>query len=184
MSGRANDCNIVISSLVMVDFEKKPWSLLRGVLEMASFVAVIFGVGFGFAEYRDNKEAERREVAQRAYDAIDERFNDYQKLCLDNPELDCFSTPLPSPPQLNADQKVKQKLLYSILLGICERSFLSYHNRDYTDFHKEAFPNKWPAWDAVINNYASRPAFRALWLETASQYDLRFRQYLNKKIPI
>jgi len=126
------------------------------------------------AENARSATMERESRVRDAYSALDDRYLDYVKVCLEHPDLDVFDTPLvrSSPPIV--EQLRKEKMVLSILLSIMEQAYLMYCSPN------DAFErNQWAAWDNYMKMWAGRANFRAEFAESRTQFDANFALYLD-----
>src|SRR5712692_9201601 len=86
----------------------------------------LIGIPVGIILYVLNKRRERIEREYGTYNALDERYIDYLKLCMGHPDLDVADTPRENTGAMNADQQHRELVMFSILLSIMERAFLMY----------------------------------------------------------
>ena len=66
----------------------------KELFEVAANIATILGIPSGITVYYFSKKREREQQEFETYNRLDDRFIDYIKLCLDNPELNVFEVPL------------------------------------------------------------------------------------------
>jgi hypothetical protein len=99
-----------------------------------TFLVIIFTAPLGLlGYYRHNMEVrtqyieQRNAIAQEAYRDVDIKYREFVRLCLDHPRLDCYSVSagLPDPP-LTKDEKLQQKILYTVLTDVLEDAYLKY----------------------------------------------------------
>ncbi|MEM2089827.1 MAG: hypothetical protein QXL88_01915, partial [Candidatus Pacearchaeota archaeon] len=102
---------------------------IRLLLEILSYIVIILGIPWAIYEFLENKRRERIEREYGTYDALDEKFIEFQNLCLQYPYLDVFDLPDKNPVKLNERQKKEELIAFSILFSIFERAFLMYYNQ-------------------------------------------------------
>jgi hypothetical protein len=158
--------------------------------EFASFLALILGVPFGLVdlhnhatEAEENAKKERVEAAEKAYQMVDQRFHEFVKLCIDHPQLDCYSTPRVGEVKLNENEKIQQKLLFAELTDVFEVAYVQYHKEDSNPEIRRIYETQWSGWDAYIRKFFKRPAYVEAWYEIRDEYDGLFVQYLNSLAP-
>ena len=98
-------------------------------------------------EARDNEAARATEQrVTESFNALDDKYIEYVKLCLQHPDLDVFDTPLAArrPGDAGADA-ARSQMMFAILLSLFERSYLMY--RDPADDFKK---QEWRAWEAYL----------------------------------
>lgn len=145
--------------------------------ELLSYVATALGVPLAIAAYLRAKSRERREREYAAYHAIDEKYLDYLRMCVEHPQLDLYYLPLEQGADLSAEEKIQQHAMCEILIALLERAFLMY--RDQATEIKRA---QWEGWNAYMHDWARRPNFRALWPELGEQFDEDFFRHMSSII--
>lgn len=159
--------------------------------EFLSFVALILGVPFGLldlhnhaAEVSENAQKERVEAAEKVYQTVDLRFNDFVKLCIDHPRLDCYSVPRKAlNPPLNDDEQLQQKMLFTELTDVFEVAYVQYHKQESNPEIQQIYREQWDGWDAYIRKFLKRPAYIQTWYEIHDEYDGQFVKYLDSIAP-
>ena len=108
------------------------------------------------------------------YNALDEKYIEYQQICMKHPGLDVFDVPHPSPPALSPEDERKQLILFTVLMSIFERAFLMY--RDQATSVKQ---RQWEGWDAYIQSFCQRENFRQAWKISGTTFDTDFQAYMG-----
>ena len=134
----------------------------------------LIGIPVAIYVYWVNKKSERRDREYGTYNALDEHYVDYLKLCLENADLDVADTPRVSTVPLSADQRHRELIIFTILVALMERAFLMYDDKS-----KAIKLAQWIGWDGYIRDWCRRTNFLAALPVLASQFDSRFRQYLT-----
>ncbi len=103
----------------------------REELEALTRFVVIIGIPLGLIQawWRYRKEQKSREYG--TYNALDERYIDFQRLCLTHPYLDVFDVPDTAPAALNPVQKKEELIAFTLLFSIFERAFLMYSEQPW-----------------------------------------------------
>lgn len=78
---------------------------LKDILEALSFLAILLGIPVGIYQYLRAKRKEQLDREYGTYNALDEKYLEFQKICFDHPELDVFDIADSIPSVLNAQQK-------------------------------------------------------------------------------
>lgn len=140
-------------------------------------IAVVLFVQ-GQAHERDAREREAVRAREMrvvdAYNALDDRYIDYVKLCLQHPELDVFDTPLQRDRPATAAEKRSESMMFSMLLSVMERSFLMY--RDQSDPFKKS---QWAAWETYVKSWIGRGNFLEEWKRSRTEFDRDFAAYMD-----
>jgi len=143
-------------------------------LDIVLKLTQLIGIPVGIALYVINKRKEQLEREYGTYDALDNKYIDYLKLCLSHPDLDVADTPRPGMAALTREQQHRELVIFSILISIMERAFLMY--RDKSD---QVRANQWSGWDAYIRDWSGRANFTAVLPALTPQFDGSFVEYLN-----
>ena len=151
-------------------------SLLE-LFEMLANIATILGIPVAIALFVNEKRKERRDREYGTYNALDEKFTEYLRLCMENPELDLYDAPLETEIELSPEQKIRQYAMFEILVSLLERAYLMYS--DQSNKVKKA---QWTGWSEYMHDYANRATFRRLWQLRGAEYDLDFMKYMNALI--
>lgn len=149
----------------------------KDVLEACSFLVVLLGVPIGVLQYVQAVKREQIDREYGTYNALDEKFIEFQNLCLTHPDLDIFDVPDKTPGTLTAEQKKKELIAFTILLSIFERAYLMYH--DQATILKQ---KQWTGWDEYIQDFCNRENFKRAYRESVATYDKDFEQYIRRFI--
>jgi hypothetical protein len=145
-------------------------------LEYLLKVTQLIGIPVAVVIFFISKRRERLDREYGTYDALDNKYMDYLKLCLDNPDLDVADQPRQCPP-LTADQQHREKIVFTMLVSIMERAFLMYQGK--SDQIRAA---QWSGWDAYIRDWSRRANFAAVFPSLRSQFDTKFVSYTEQLI--
>src|ERR1700744_455726 len=80
-------------------------------LEVIDKFVIILGLPIAFIQYFRTKKKEKRDREYGTYNALDEKYLEFQKLCLDHPYLNIFDIPDQHPKDLN-EKQAKEKLTF------------------------------------------------------------------------
>jgi hypothetical protein len=81
---------------------------------LAHFV-VLVGVPTGLLQFFLKVRKEQRDREYGTYNALDEKYVEFQRLCLDHPRLDVFDVPDAQPIDLNPEEKKKELIAFTLL---------------------------------------------------------------------
>ena len=146
-------------------------------LDALSKLIVILGFPLAYIQYRISKRKERRDREYGTYNALDEKYLEFQNLCLQYPYLDIFDIPDPKPIELTNAQRKEELILFTILFSIFERAFLLYSDQRSTIKEKQ-----WTGWEFYIKAYCGRPNFLSAWRVSGYTFDKDFEEYMNSVI--
>lgn len=152
---------------------------IKLIFEILANIATLLGVPIAIWLFANEKRRERLDREYGTYDALDEKYIDYLKLCLEHPNLDVYDYTKSEIDQFlyKKNQKIEKNelILFTILISIFERSFLMYKDQS-TALKKE----QWAGWDEYIKDYASRDNFRLAWKILGTQFDANFLHYMDQ----
>lgn len=137
--------------------------------------AQLIGIPVGIYVYWRNKKSERIDREYGTYHALDEKYIEYLKLCLANPDLDVADMPKVNAATLTEEQSHRQIIMFSILMSIMERAYIMY--KDKSDAMRQA---QWSGWDAYIQDWRRRENFAAALPFLASEFDVGFCNYIRQ----
>jgi hypothetical protein len=147
----------------------------KKVFELLSYVAIFLGLPTAVFQYRRSKIREQTDREYGTYNALDEKYLDFQKMCFEHPELDIFDIADASPVSLTEEQQKQELVAFTMLISVFERSFLMYH--DQSSAVKRA---QWTGWDEYIRSYCDRANFRNAWEISGETFDRNFENYVEQ----
>lgn len=105
---------------------------------------------------------------------MDEKYLEYQDLCIRYPYLDIFDVPDSHPIELNEKQKKEELIAFTMLISIFERAFLMYHDQS-----SDLKSKQWSGWNEYIKSYCERKNFRIAWKICGSSFDSDFQEFVK-----
>jgi hypothetical protein len=147
-------------------------------LELINKIIVIIGLPLGLYRYIITKQKEKRDREYGTYDALDDKFIEFQKLCLDHPELNTFDVPDKTPKQLTEKEKKEELILFTILFSIFERAYILYNLYNKTD--QKIKNDQWKGWNDYIQSYSQRNNFVQAWKESGTTFDANFENFMGE----
>ena len=132
---------------------------------------VIIGLPFALIQYRyarqNEQENRRKEQEERkkdreqrqsqTYQGVNDRYWQFQLLCMEHPELDVFDWADAWTNTKDAAGK-RELIAFNMLLSLFERVFLLYAPLE-VEFRKQ----QWDGWDQIIKLYCERSNFQQAW---------------------
>lgn len=142
--------------------------------ELLSYIILIISAPIAVITYiiSDNKEKADRQFG--TYDALDDKFIEFQMLCLEKPYLNIFDIDDDNEVELTDLQKKEEIIAFSILFSIFERACIMYRERSYKDKGKQ-----WEGWKEVMEEYAKRENFREAWTKNGFGWDHTFKRLMD-----
>ena len=145
----------------------------KDLAELLSYLVVILGIPVAVSQYIRAIRKEQRDREGATYDAVDDKYIEFQRLCLEYPRLDVWDLPNSSPLELSKEEKKQELIAFTLLLSIFERGFLM-----KSDMSSE----QWTGWHEYIKDYSKRPNFRHAWKESGGTFDSRFEEFMGKLV--
>lgn len=160
--------------LLELSFSNISIEKLPGYLEVINKLVVILGLPLAYFQFIKAKRKERRDREYGTYNALDEKYLEFQRLCLEHPYLDIYDIPDKDPKDLTEQQKKEELILFTMLFSIFERAYLLYSDQD-SDIKKK----QWIGWDLYIKSYCERENFLNAWEVSGSTFDTDFEAYIK-----
>jgi hypothetical protein len=152
---------------------------VKTIAEITCYFAVSVAALLVVTAYLKAKKSERLEKECKAYDDLDNRFFEYQKLALEYYDLDILEVPN-NDPSLAFDKKRKQEMVaFSILFSLFERAYLMFGNQ--ADLFRQ---HHWSGWKHFLNDFIRRESVRKAWEMSKQTYDADFQKFMDKKIAV
>lgn len=148
--------------------------LIKDYFEIISHLVVILGFPIAFFQYFRAKKKEKMDREYGTYNSLDEKYLEFQKLCLAFPYLNVFDIPDKEPKELNTIQEKEELILYTMLFSIFERAYLL-----YSDQNSEIKKKQWSGWDIYIKSFCERSNFLSAWKISGLTFDTDFEKYMN-----
>jgi len=150
---------------------------LKDILEALSFLAILLGIPVGIYQYLRAKRKEQIDREYGTYNALDEKYLEFQKLCFEHPQLDVFDISDSAPSVLNEQQTKQELIAFTVLFSIFERAYLMYHDQSTTVKERQ-----WLGWEEYIESYCVRENFRNAWHTSGKTFDSEFQAYMKSKM--
>lgn len=150
---------------------------LTNFFALLSYITVILGIPLGLYQFIKASRKEQKDREESVYHVLDERYLEFQRLCLQYPYLDVFDIPDNVPVALTEQQKKEELILFSWLLSLLERAYLLQSKRDPLSLQKQ-----WGGWKDYIDSYCQRKNFQAAWKVIGEMWDPRFELFINEMI--
>jgi hypothetical protein len=146
---------------------------LKMVLDVVVAIVSLVGLPVAIVLFFLNKRRERLDREYGTYNALDEKYIEYLKLCVEHPDLDVFDLPSSSRTERLGPQR-RELQIFAVLIAILERSFLMYRDKS-----RSVRAAQWSGWEAYIRDWATRPNFRRAWRRLSGEYDRSFENFMN-----
>jgi hypothetical protein len=150
---------------------------LLDTLDAIGKVIVILGVPIAIFQYIRTTQKERRDREYGTYNSLDEKYLEWEKICLSYSYLDIFDVSDNKTSVLDEKQKKEELILFTILFSIFERAYLL-----YSDESSKLKKNQWSGWNTFIIGYSQRDNFKQAWKTSGTTFDTRFQNYMEENI--
>jgi len=153
------------------------FAVVKDYLEVVSYLTVIVSLPLALYQYRKITTKEQADREYGTYNALDEKYLEFLKLCYDSPGLDIFdvadSTPLPV-----AEIDYKRELIaFTMLFSVFERAYLMYYDQP-----DKIRARQWTGWLDYIQHYCSRGNFRKAWEVSGETFDTGFQVFMSREL--
>jgi hypothetical protein len=148
--------------------------VVDALLKVTQLIAIPVAICLYFMNHR--KERLDREYG--TYHALDDKYIDYLKLCLDNPDLDVTDTPRKDVKDFTEEQRHRELVVFTILISIMERAYLMYRDKSAA-----VRRTQWAGWEAYIGDWCRRANFGSVVLSLTQEFDAGFLKYLKSRVP-
>ena len=151
--------------------------LIKDALELVSFLVVIAGVPVAIWQFRAATKKEQQDREQGTYDALDAKFIDFHRLCLEHPDIGIDDSPKAigdCPKAEGPEAVVRRKAAFTILLSVFERAYLMYHGHS-----DDVRQKQWSGWDQYLRDYLFNAYFRREVRQLVTYWDRDFQRYLT-----
>ena len=151
------------------------WEHADAILQIAADVATTLGIPIALWVFMREKGKERREREYGTYDALDEKYIEFQRLCLQYPHLDIFDSQELNKEHYTPEDERNELILFTILISLLERAHLM-----YTGQSRRMRAKQWDGWDEEIRRWCRRRRFIHAWGIVGDTYDADFKRYIEK----
>lgn len=146
------------------------------ILEFACYVITILGVPGAILVYFWERRKDRKAREAETYNAMDEKYQEFLRLCLEHPFLNIYDDENASFTRYSKEEQAKAMILFDILVSIFERAYVMY--KDHNDTIRKA---QWEGWDLFINCWMKRQDFRVCWEKyLRTQWEINFSGYMDQ----
>lgn len=153
-----------------INFGIRSFVLLTQIL---ANLATILGVPFAIMLFTNELRKEREEDEYKSFDAVDNKYVEFKKLCLQYPELHLHLHG-DEDREFTKEQQNQRAALYEILFSIFERVYILYHENPTE--HKRS---QWLGWEKYLKLWIQKKGFREVWKVEGQTFDANFAQYVD-----
>ncbi|MFC7515154.1 hypothetical protein ACFQUU_09075 [Herbaspirillum sp. GCM10030257] len=145
-----------------------------GFWETASFVVTVFGLPFAIFLFLYEQRKERDSEDEEAYQLLQNAYNDFLKIVLNNPDLQLRSATMSN--NLTDDQRERTLIIYEMLIALFERAYIV----SYEDDLKGVALRRWNSWDDYMREWSRREDFYYLLPQLLRGEDPDFAAYIRR----
>jgi hypothetical protein len=153
------------------------WEAAKFVIDILGGITVLLGVPIGLYQFMRAVKKEQRDREYATYDAVDQKFIEFETFCFDHPRLNISDIENAHSYELTAEEQKQELIAFSVLLSMFERAFLMYQDQS-----TEIKRRQWSGWDAYIREYCKRENFRKAWPICGTTFDSEFQAYMRQFI--
>ncbi|RJG07601.1 hypothetical protein D3870_17795 [Noviherbaspirillum cavernae] len=143
--------------------------------ETASFVVTVFGLPFAIFLFLYEQRRERDSEDEEAYQMLQNAYNDFLKIVLDNPDLQLrrnASTRL----DMSDDQRERTLIIFEMLIALFERAYIVSYEPDL----KGVALRRWNSWDDYMREWCRREDFYYFLPQLLRGEDPDFAAYIRR----
>lgn len=144
------------------------------VWETASFVVTVFGLPFAIFLFLYEQRKERDAEDEEAYQLLQDAYNDFLKIVLDNPDLQLRSATMRN--DMTDEQRERTLIIFEMLVALFERAYIVSYEPDL----KGVALRRWNSWDDYMREWCRRDDFFFLLPQLLRGEDPDFAAYIRR----
>jgi hypothetical protein len=141
--------------------------------EVASFVVTVIALPFAIFLFLFEQRKERDSEDEEAYQLLQNAYNDFLKIVLDNPDLQLRSAAAQL--TLTNEQRERQLIVFEMLISLFERAYIVSYEPDLTGVALR----RWNSWDDYMREWCRREDFYHLLPQLLRGEDPDFAAYIR-----
>jgi hypothetical protein len=141
--------------------------------ELTSYIVTTIGLPVAIAVFLYEQRRERDNEEQEVYQLLSDNYQDFLKVALDNPDLRLFSTE--QTPNLSAEQRERQFIIFSMLVSLMERAYLLLYEQEMNSKQMR----RWSSWEDYMLEWCRRDDFQVLLPALLEGEDPEFKTYIK-----
>ena len=147
----------------------------KDVFELASYIVIVLGLPAALYQYRRSVLKEQQDREYGTYNALDEKYLEFQRMCFEHPRLDIFDIPDGATTALSPVEQKQELVAFTMLFSIFERAFLMYADQSSTIKRRQ-----WSGWHEYLTDFCSRENFRRAWRISGNTFDTTFQDFVER----
>lgn len=144
-----------------------------GFWEIASYMVTVIAFPFAIFLFLYEQRKERDNEDEAAYQSLQDAYNDFLKIVLDNPDLQLRSSE--AAPNLTPEQRERQLIIFEMLVSLFERAYIVSYQPDLTGVALR----RWNSWDDYMREWCRREDFYSLLPHLLRGEDPDFSRYIQ-----
>lgn len=144
------------------------------ILEMLSYTVTIVGLPVAIVIFFYEQRKERANEEEEIYQMLSDRYTDFLKLALANPDLKLQSREATT--GLNEEQAERMLTMFGILVSLFERAYLV----AYEERMSERKLRRWRSWEDFMREWCVREDFRRALPKLLPGEDPDFVRYISR----
>lgn len=141
--------------------------------EIASYVVTVFAFPFAIFLFLFEQRKERDAEDEEAYQMLQNAYNDFLKIVLDNPDLQLRSATIRF--DLNDEQRERRLIIFEMLMSLFERAYIVSYEPDLSGVALR----RWNSWDDYMREWCRRDDFYQLLPHLLRGEDPDFTRYIR-----
>ncbi|WP_293778652.1 hypothetical protein [uncultured Oxalicibacterium sp.] len=141
--------------------------------EVSSYVVATLGLPFAIFLFLHEQRKERDAEDEAAYQSVQDAYNAFLKIVLDNPDLRLRSTTASM--HLSDEQHERMLIIFEMLVALFERAYLVAYQPNLSG----AAQKRWHSWDDYMREWCRREDFYLLLPQLLRGEDEEFAAYIR-----
>jgi len=142
--------------------------------EVSSYVVATFALPFAIFLFLHEQRKERDSEDEEAYQLLQDAYNDFLKIVLDNPDLRLRSAKTRD--DLSENQRERTLIIFEMLIALFERAYIVAYEPDLTGVAQK----RWHSWDDYMREWCRREDFYYLLPQLLRGEDEEFAAYIRQ----
>lgn len=141
--------------------------------EIASYAVTVIALPFALFIFLFEQRKERDSEDEEAYQLLQDAYNDFLKIVLDNPDLQLRSTTARL--DLTPEQRERTLIIFEMLAALFERAYIVAYQPDLSGVALR----RWNSWDDYMRDWCRREDFYHLLPQLLRGEDPDFAAYIR-----
>lgn len=141
--------------------------------ETASFVVTVIALPFAIFLFLYEQRKERDSEEEEAYQLLQDAYNDFLKIVLDNPDLQLRSASART--DLTDEQRERTLIIFEMLIALFERAYIVSYEPDMRGLPLR----RWHSWDDYMREWCRRDDFYYQLPQMLRGEDEDFARYIR-----